>query len=306
MPASKHPSGLGRGLGELFMRTDEEDADTVSHASQPIGDGSWFAELPVSQITPNHEQPRTAFDEDALDELAQSVKDVGLLQPIVVRQTGPDAYELVMGERRWRAHQLAGLATIPSIVRATDNADMLRDALLENLHRVQLNPLEEAAAYQQMMDDFGLTQDELSDKVRKSRPHISNTIRLLRLPSAVQRRVAAGVLSAGHARAILALDSPDAQEKLAARIVAEGLSVRATEEAVALDGSRAERVRPKRDALPDQDDATREAEAALTERLDTRVHVRLGRTHGTITVDYADADDLSRIVVAIVGGPLPA
>jgi len=307
--SKQRPGGLGRGLGELFIRTDGENPasaaiDTVVQysPSQPIGDGSWFADLPVNQITPNPSQPRRAFDEESLDELAASVKEVGLLQPIVVRTMGTGAYEIVMGERRWRAHQRAGLKTIPAIVRATENEDMLRDALLENLHRVQLNPLEEAAAYQQMIDDFGLTQDALADKIKKSRPHVTNTIRLLKLPPAVQRRVAAGVLSAGHARALLSLADTQAQEHLAARVVAEGLSVRATEEAVTVAQGKPEKPAKRKTttAKIDQDGQTVAAEAALTEHLDTRVNVRHGRTHGVITIDYADIDDLIRIVSLIV------
>jgi len=306
--SKQRPGGLGRGLGELFIRTDGENPvsaaiDTVVEysPSQPIGDGSWFAELPVNQIVPNPSQPRRSFDEESLDELAASIKEVGLLQPIVVRAKGSGAYELVMGERRWRAHQRAGLATIPAIVRATDNEDMLRDALLENLHRAQLNPLEEAAAYQQMIDDFGLTQDALADKIKKSRPHVTNTIRLLRLPPAVQRRVAAGVLSAGHARALLSLTDPGEQDRLAAKIVAEGLSVRATEEAVTMAQGKPEKTQKRKTATTiDQDGQTVAAEAALTDHLDTRVHVRHGRTHGVITIDYGDIDDLIRIVSLIV------
>jgi len=304
--SSKRPSGLGRGLGELFIRTDGEnpvsnaiDIAVGFHASDPISDGSWFAEIPVDRITPNPNQPRQTFDEEALDELAASLNEVGLLQPIVVRSNGPDSYELVMGERRWRAHQRAGIKTIPAIVRATDNGDMLRDALLENLHRVQLNPLEEAAAYQQMIDDFGLTQDELADKVKKSRPHISNTIRLLRLPPSVQRRVAAGVLSAGHARALLGLEDADAQERLATRIVAEGMSVRATEEAVAMFERPADK-KPRDKNTTTEDEQTMAAQRQLAEHLETSVRVRLGKTHGTITIDYADAADLDRIVKAIM------
>jgi len=300
----QHPGGLGRGLGELFMRTDgeytaPETTGVVAdyRASEPIGDGSWFAELPVDEISPNPSQPRQSFDDETLDELAASVAEVGLLQPVVVRQTAPNSYELVMGERRWRAHQRAGLAKIPAIVRATDSADMLRDALLENLHRVQLNPLEEAAAYQQMIDDFGLTQEELADKVKKSRPHITNTIRLLHLSPVVQRRVAASVLSAGHARALLGLDDVGEQERLAARIVAEGLSVRATEEAVALSANRPAKTRKKKNAPAGLlDDQATAAQTALTERLDTRVTIIAGRTHGKIAIDFADSADLGRIV----------
>jgi len=300
---------LGRGLGELFIRTDGEnpvsnaiDIAVGFHASDPISDGSWFAEIPVDSITPNPNQPRQTFDEEALDELAASLSEVGLLQPIVVRSTGQGTYELVMGERRWRAHQRAGITSIPAIVRATDNADMLRDALLENLHRVQLNPLEEAAAYQQMIDDFGLTQDELADQVKKSRPHISNTIRLLRLPPTVQRRVAAGVLSAGHARALLGLEDSGAQERLAARIVAEGMSVRATEEAVALAERPADRKPREKSPLTAEDEHSVAVQRQLSEHLETSVHVRIGRTHGTITIDYADEADLDRLVNLITSG----
>jgi len=304
---SKRPGGLGRGLGELFVRTDGENPASAAidiavgfNPSEPIADGSWFAEIPVDQIRPNDNQPRQVFDEEALDELAQSIDEVGLLQPIVVRKTGREAYELVMGERRWRAHQKAGRKTIPAIVRGTDDADMLRDALLENLHRVQLNPLEEAAAYQQMMGDFGCTQDELSAKVKKSRPHISNTIRLLKLPPAVQRRVAAGVLSAGHARALLSLEDGAQQEALAARIVAEGMSVRAAEEAVTLAQTSGDKVKQTKQHIQQPvNETAAAAEQALTEHLDTRVRVRPGKTHGTIAIDYADEADLTRLLALL-------
>ncbi|MFI3893302.1 ParB/RepB/Spo0J family partition protein, partial [Kocuria rhizophila] len=211
--------------------------------------GAPFAELAVTDIHPNRKPPRQVFDEDELAELAFSVKELGVLQPIVVRPSrdgGPEAYELVMGERRWRAGQAAGRSTIPAIVRETADNDLLRDALLENLHRAQLNPLEEAAAYQQMMEEFGATQEQLSERIGRSRPQISNTLRLLRLPALVQRLVAAGVLSSGHARALLALTDPAEMERLAQRIVAEGLSVCATEEAVALsDGLKRQSARRK-------------------------------------------------------------
>jgi len=196
--------------------------------------GARFAELPVSAIEPNAKQPRHVFDEEALEELKTSIQEVGFLQPIVVRDIGNGHYELVMGERRWRAAQAVGRDTIPAIIRDTRDDAMLRDALLENIHRANLNPLEEAAAYQQLLEEFGATHEELARRIGRSRPQISNTIRLLNLPAPVQRRVAAGVLSAGHARALLGLDDSDTQEKLALRIVAEGLSVRATEELVQL------------------------------------------------------------------------
>ena len=239
--------GLGRGLGSLIPTAPEpvegsaapQDGgavatETGSGPTLAAVDGAYFAELPITQITPNHVQPRQVFDEDAMAELVHSIREVGLLQPIVVRRSGEDRYELIMGERRWRASQEAGLTAIPAIVRQTDDVDMLRDALLENLHRSQLNALEEAAAYQQLLDDFGCTQEELATRIGRSRPQISNTLRLLRLPPLVARRVAAGVLSAGHARALLGLPDAAAMERLAQRIVAEGLSVRTVEELVAL------------------------------------------------------------------------
>jgi len=199
-------------------------------------DGAYFEEVAIDSIAPNPRQPRLTFDEDALEELAASISEVGLLQPVVVRKLGPGRYELVMGERRMRASQRAGLEYIPAIVRETSDNDMLRDALIENLHRAQLDPLEEAAAYKQLLDDFGATHEQLAQRIGRSRPHISNTLRLLGLPPAVQKRVAAGVISAGHARALLGLYSPLAQERLAQRIVAEGLSVRTVEEIVSLGG----------------------------------------------------------------------
>ncbi|WP_127505150.1 ParB/RepB/Spo0J family partition protein [Actinoplanes solisilvae] len=259
--------------------------------------GARFAELPVSSIEPNSKQPRHVFDEEALDELKISIQEVGFLQPIVVRETDEGRYELVMGERRWRAAQAVGRETIPAIVRDTRDDAMLRDALLENIHRANLNPLEEAAAYQQLLEEFGATHEELAKRIGRSRPQISNTIRLLNLPAPVQRRVAAGVLSAGHARALLGLDDSDAQEKLALRIVAEGLSVRATEELVSLaiaDGpakKAAPTRRPKVHAPALNDLAER-----LSDRFDTRVKVDIGRNKGKITIEFATVDDLERIV----------
>ncbi len=287
--------GLGRGLGELFLRTDVDEPGTPHRASAALPDGSYFAEIPVSEIAPNPQQPRRNFDEDALSELAESVKDVGLLQPIVVRRRDT-GYEIIMGERRWRAHKLAGLDVIPAIVRATDDADLLRDALLENLHRAQLNPLEEAAAYQQMLDDFGCTKEQLASRVQRSRPHISNTIRLLALPAPVQRRVAAGVLSAGHARAVLMVEDPLVQEQLAQRIVAEGLSVRAAEEAAML-ASRGTSA-PSRNVHPPREVPDRVLQSAngLADRLDTRVQVSIGPRKGRLTIEFADQDDLDRIM----------
>lgn len=262
--------------------------------------GARFAELPVAAIEPNPRQPRQDFDEEALAELVYSVREIGLLQPVVVRPTGAGRYELVMGERRWRAMLQAGLPTIPAIVRDTRDDAMLRDALLENLHRINLNPLEEAAAYQQLLDDFGCTHDELANRIGRSRPQISNTLRLLKLPPLVQRRVAAGVLSAGHARALLGLTDGAAQERLAQRIVAEGLSVRSVEEIVAIGDAddpptAARRRSPARPVAPRLADIA----AELSERLDTRVKVDLGRNKGKVTIEFASIDDLERIVATI-------
>src|SRR6266487_3349725 len=237
-PASVARAGAGEGgtsTGTAVRPPVTGDSDAVMQGAE----GTYLEEVAIGAITPNPRQPRQSFDEDALEELAASIQEVGLLQPVVVRRVMPGRYELIMGERRWRA----GLEHIPAIVRGTTDDDLLRAALMENLHREQLNPLEEAAAYQQLLDDFGATHDELAHKVGRSRPHISNTIRLLHLPPGVQRRVAAGVLSAGHARALLALDDPDAQDRLAHRIVAEGLSVRAVEEIVAMGGDQAPKAR---------------------------------------------------------------
>jgi ParB family chromosome partitioning protein len=261
----------------------------------PVVDGAaYFAELPLRQITPNHWQPRNVFDEEAMDELVFSIKEVGLLQPVVVRRTGPESYELVMGERRWRASQAAGLDTIPAIVRQTEDNDMLRDALLENLHRSQLNALEEAAAYAQMLEDFGCTHEELSQKIGRSRPQISNTLRLLKLSPAVQRRVAAGVLSAGHARSLLAVEDPDLQDRLAQKVIAEGISVRGLEEIVAVGdhGVRESRHVRKRPVAPGLADLAER----LSDRFETRVKVDLGKAKGKITVEFASLDDLRRIV----------
>jgi ParB family transcriptional regulator, chromosome partitioning protein len=313
--------GLGRGLGSLIPTgparpapTAEDDApnqvsETVGESSYgeaaggsaPTGGeaapelvgGSYFTELPLASITPNRVQPRQVFDEDAMAELVTSIAEVGLLQPIVVRPVG-DAFELVMGERRWRASQQAGLETIPAIVRQTGDDDMLRDALLENLHRSQLNPLEEAAAYGQLLEDFGCTHEELASRIGRSRPQISNTLRLLKLSPAVQRRVAAGVLSAGHARSLLAVEDPDLQDRLAARVVSEGISVRGLEEIVAVGetGGAAPRARRNRPVAP----GLAEMSDRLSDRLETRVRVQLGKSKGKITVEFASLEDLRRIV----------
>ncbi len=309
-------SGLGRGLASLIPtgpadsdaatmgpRMGDAAADVVLGGGRHDGStlGAVYREIDPSSIERNPRQPRQVFDEEALAELVHSIREFGLMQPIVVRalpgETGGARYQLVMGERRWRAAQQAGLATIPAIVRETADDSMLRDALLENIHRVQLNPLEEAAAYQQLLDEFGVTHDELAARIGRSRPLITNMIRLLRLPIAVQRRVAAGVLSAGHARALLALEGgPELQEELAARIVAEGLSVRATEEAVTLanrnDSSPPAAPRRKPIHMPGLQDVAERLSTAF----DTRVTVSLGKRKGKIVVEFGSVDDLQRIV----------
>ena len=330
---SERRRGLGRGLGALIPTGPapevvvDEPGSAPSLSGDPVVDwvvgsagsaqhdapsepslpqpelvapaGAWFAELPLTAITPNPRQPRQVFDEDALNELIGSINEVGLLQPVVVRPVGDGRYELVMGERRWRAHQAAGLEVIPAIVRETADDDLLRDALLENLHRSNLNPLEEAAAYQQLLDDFGCTHEVLAQRIGRSRPQITNTLRLLKLPPTVQRKVAAGVLSAGHARALLAVSDHAAQERLAGRIIAEGLSVRTVEEIVALG-----------DVAPEKETTTKRARARgtddlvlsvvadrLEERLETKVHVKANaKGRGRVAVEFASLDDLQRIV----------
>nr|WP_269327040.1 ParB/RepB/Spo0J family partition protein [Kineosporia mesophila] len=266
--------------------------------------GAYFTELPVGTIGPNPRQPRTVFDEEAMDELVHSIKEIGVLQPIVVRAVpGTDAdgkeisYQLIMGERRWRASQKAGLETVPAIVRDTNDDDLLRDALLENLHRSELNPLEEAAAYQQLLDDFGCTHEVLATRIGRSRPQISNTIRLLRLPSKVQKRVAAGVLSAGHARALLGLEDSEAMDKLATRIVEEGLSVRSTEEVVKLTDPSETKSKPRNKPKAGGKNVELDDLASrLADLLDTRVNIALGLTKGKLSVDFASVEDLNRIL----------
>lgn len=318
---SKPKGGLGRGLAALiptgpatstvtdvFMAgppKSDNKSDSRSDVAHDAGggtiadrlarlDGPRFDEIPLDKIRPNPKNPRTVFDPDSLAELEHSLREFGLLQPIVVRPVD-DGYELVMGERRWRAAQLAGLDKIPAIVRRTEDAAMLRDALLENIHRANLNPLEEAAAYQQLLDEFGVTHDELAARLGRSRPVISNTIRLLKLPVVVQRRVAAGVLSAGHARALLSLEDPNDQEELASRIVAEGLSVRGTEEAVVLLGrgkKPTKRAAAKKVSMP----SLTALAGSLSDKYDTRVRVELGRQKGRVIVEFATVDDLNRIM----------
>ncbi|MEY4311893.1 MAG: hypothetical protein RLZZ571_663 [Actinomycetota bacterium] len=259
--------------------------------------GLTFAELNIRSIEPNPQQPRTVFDEEALAELVHSIKEIGLLQPVVVRPKKSGGYELIAGERRLRASKKAGLKTIPALIRQTADDAMLRDALLENLHRSNLTPLEEASAYQQLLSDFGGTQDELAAKLGRSRPQISNTLRLLNLPPTVQRRVAAGVLSAGHARALLALKDAAAMEKLAARIVAEGLSVRSVEEIVSLDEGVVESKGSTKKALPKiSAPGLKDLGDRMSEKLDTRVTVQLGRHKGKVVIEFATLEDLRRIV----------
>jgi ParB family chromosome partitioning protein len=267
--------------------------------------GVRFAEIPVGDIHPNRKQPRSVFDEDDMAELIHSVREIGVLQPIVVRtstEEGGEPYELVMGERRWRAVQAAGLGTIPAIVRDTTDDDLLRDALLENLHRSQLNPLEEAAAYQQLLEDFGTTHEQLADRIGRSRPQVSNTLRLLKLPPLVQRRVAASVISAGHARALLALPDAAAMERLAQKIVAEGMSVRATEEAVTLYQSPDS---PTKNNIP-RPGARHERldylASSLSDRLDTNVKISLGARKGRVSIEFASVEDLNRIMEVLSPG----
>lgn len=300
-PGTQRKGGLGRGLAALIP-TAPADARAGDPAPEPDAlanriVGAAYQELPIAAIVPNPRQPRQVFDEEALAELAHSIREFGLLQPIVVRPLGNGRYELIMGERRWRAAQQAELDRIPAIVRSTADDAMLRDALLENIHRVQLNPLEEAAAYQQLLDDFGVTHEQLATRIGRSRPVITNTIRLLKLPVTVQRRVAVGVLSAGHARALLSLEESNAQEDLAARIVAEGMSVRATEEAVTL--SRTQPVKaPAKPAAsrPMRAPGVQHLAERLSDTFDTRVKVELGRRKGRIVVEFGSLDDLDRIV----------
>ncbi|MFD5817090.1 ParB/RepB/Spo0J family partition protein [Streptomyces sp. NPDC127038] len=285
----------------------EEGASSGSLETLQAPVGAHFAELPLDAITPNPRQPREIFDEDALAELVTSIKEVGLLQPVVVRQVGSGHYELIMGERRFRACREAGLEAIPAIVRATEDEKLLLDALLENLHRAQLNPLEEAAAYDQLLKDFNCTHDQLADRIGRSRPQVSNTLRLLKLSPSVQRRVAAGVLSAGHARALLAVDDSEEQDRLAHRIVAEGLSVRAVEEIVTLMGSRpqsAQRSKGPR-AGSRVSPALSDLATRLSDRFETRVKVDLGQKKGKITVEFASMDDLQRILGSLAPGEGP-
>jgi ParB family chromosome partitioning protein len=308
---AERKGGLGRGLAALIptgpdaLTPARQAVEVYDRAASPVtpAEQSWTAaggavyrEIRLGSITPNPQQPRAAFDEEALAELEHSIREFGLLQPIVVREVGREHYQIVMGERRWRAAKRAGLDVIPAIVRGTGDDALLRDALLENIHRVQLNPLEEAAAYEQLLEEFGVTHAELADRLGRSRPVVTNMIRLLKLPVSVQRRVAAGVLSAGHARALLGLDDPARQEELAARIVAEGMSVRATEEAVLLarrDGAPAA-AKPAR-RRPMQAPGLQDLAERLSSTFDTRVKFELGQRKGRIVVEFGSVEDLERI-----------
>jgi ParB family transcriptional regulator, chromosome partitioning protein len=327
MTKKKQPRGLGRGLGALIPTEPEGGGPTSPAAPAAVAvtapsfdgtslaappatpgddggpdlvpvDGAYFTELDPRRIMPNRVQPRQSFDEEEMAELVHSVREIGLLQPIVVRPHGDD-YELIMGERRWRAAQQAGLETIPAIVRDTDDSDMLRDALLENLHRSNLNPLEEASAYQQLLEDFDCTHDELAHRIGRSRPQISNTLRLLKLGPEVQRRVAAGVLSAGHARALLAVPDTATQDRLAQRVVSEGISVRGLEELVALGETGKDETTPKRPSSKPVAPGLTDLSDRLADRLETRVKVSLGKSKGKISVEFATLDDLKRIVELI-------
>lgn len=297
--------GLGRGLGALIPTELVNNVPTSSNSvAQPVNanlntvPGITFSEIDLNQIKPNAKQPRQVFEEEALTELTFSLKEIGLLQPIVVRSVGTNEYEIVAGERRFRAAKLAGFTKIPALIRDTLDTHMLRDALLENLHRAQLNPLEEAAAYQQLLEDFGGTQEELAAKLGRSRPQVTNTMRLLKLPPTVQKRVAAGVLSAGHAKALLGLAQSIDIENLASRIVAEGLSVRATEEIVSMGPTGSSAAGAKK--LPTlKAPGLTELADRLGDKLDTRVSITMGKAKGKVVIEFSTLEDLRRIVTEI-------
>lgn len=308
-------TGLGRGIGALIPTADQTErpvdvffpgakiapvsetpsttADSAPETELEAVPGIHLIQVDPQAIVPNPRQPRTHFNPEDLAELVHSVREFGVLQPVVVRKNGDGEYELIMGERRTRAAREAGLESIPAIVRDTADEDLLRDALLENLHRSELNPLEEASAYQQLLDDFGITQEELATRIGRSRPQISNTIRLLKLPVPVQQRVAAGVLTAGHARAILSVDSPEAMQRLADKVVNEDLSVRATEEAAKSQPSAGKTPKPTPGARRAYLD---EVAGKLGDRLNTRVRISLGARKGQVTIDFASIQDLNRIL----------
>ena len=303
-------TGLGRGIGALIPTDDGDDDRPVDVFFGGDGDrllavpGARLANLSPDDIVPNPQQPRSDFRKEELDELVVSVREFGVLQPIVVRPRpgvakGEPQYELIMGERRLRATKLAGLDSIPAVVKNTADEVMLRDALLENLHRADLNPLEEASAYQQLLADFGITQEKLAERIGRSRPQITNTIRLLQLPESIQRRVAAGVLTAGHARAILSAGTPQAMERLADKNVNEDLSVRAAE---AIAGTSAPAKTPAKPRPGRRQGQLDEIAERLGDRLDTRVRVALGASKGTLTIEFANVGDLNRIL-GILGEP---
>ena len=284
---STRKGGLGRNLDSLIPTPIR-----LTGVDTPIADRS---EVPLQSIQPNPKQPRTIFDPDALAELAASIKEIGILQPPVVRRVGDNRYELIMGERRLRAAKIAGLTTIPVIIRETQDTELLREALVENIHRSNLNSLEEAAAYNQMLTDFGLTHDELASKLGKSRPVVTNTLRLLNLPISVQKKLAAGSLSAGHARALLAISDPVEIERIASKIIAEGLSVRATEELISFGVPKKAGQNKKLSSLGKY----RELEEQLENSLNTRVRIKGGKSGGKIAIEFADGNDLQRIIKEI-------
>jgi ParB family transcriptional regulator, chromosome partitioning protein len=308
MAAAPKRTGLGRGIGALIptgpLETDLADPDRPvdvffgSDADLVAVPGARLAEIDVTDIVPNAQQPRTEFEPEALRELIVSIREFGVLQPIVVRPragaaAGEPQFELIMGERRLRASKAAGLERIPAVVKDTADEAMLRDALLENIHRAQLNPLEEASAYKQLLEDFGITQEQLADRIGRSRPQITNTIRLLRLPESIQTKVAAGVLSAGHARAILSVGDEAAMRKLADKIVNEELSVRAAETAAGMLAP--PKPRAAKPVAGKRQDHLGELGERLGDKLDTRVKIALGASKGTITIDFASVADLRRI-----------
>lgn len=312
-------TGLGRGIGALIPTADQTERpvdvffpgatlkpaedkakpqtpDAVDPELESVP-GIHLLQVDPNSIVPNPRQPRTHFDSEDLAELVHSVREFGVLQPVVVRKNADGEYELIMGERRTRAAREAGLDAIPAIVRDTADEDLLRDALLENLHRSELNPLEEASAYQQLLEDFGITQEELATRIGRSRPQISNTIRLLKLPVPVQQRVAAGVLSAGHARALLSLEDPEQMQRLADKVVNEDLSVRATEEAAkALPASGTKKPKPQPGARRAYLD---EVSGKLGDRLNTRVKITLGARKGQVAIEFASIQDLNRILAEL-------
>lgn len=308
--------GLGKGLGALIPSQEPSTAikaDPGLAGAEMVASSAQFAEIPIEEVIPNPRQPRTVFDEEALAELAYSIQEIGLLQPIVVRPVAASSataarYELIAGERRLRACRVAGLVAVPAIIRQTDDDAMLRDALLENLHRANLNPLEEAAAYQQLLEDFGCTQEELAQRIGRSRPQVTNTLRLLRLPTPVQSKVAAGVITAGHARALLGMHDPDAMEAMAGRIIREGLSVRSVEELVVLSDQQESPAVPQRKRKPRSQGVSEvlgDIASRLSDALDTRVTVvglRSSKSRGRVVIEVADLADLRRIADQIDGG----